>query len=66
MKVLSASDFKRLPPKERGYVVYMFGARKDQPNVPNEKNPFPEGSKKHAEWNEGQRIAVLEAQDCEE
>ena len=62
-QVLTKEEFETLKPRTRGYVVYMAGNRDDQPNVPNEKNPYPAGSKEHEEWNEGQRQAILQAQD---
>ncbi len=63
---LSKSDFKRLNAFQRGYAVYMLGKRKDEPNVPNERNPFPKGSIRAKRWAEGQNVAALDAQDSEE
>lgn len=60
---VTAAEFANLAPRGRGYHVYMAGARLDQPNIPNEKNPYTKGSRAHQEWDLGQRIAVLEAQD---
>jgi hypothetical protein len=64
--VITAEKFSSMPPKVRGFAVYMFGERDDEPHVPNESNPYPPGSDDAAEWDEGQRLAVLEAQDSEE
>jgi len=64
--MLTKEEFEALSPRDRGYAVYMAGSRDDQPNIPDESNPYPDGSIKAALWNEGQRIAVLEAQDSEE
>ena len=64
--MMSRDEFKALSPRERGYAVYMLGARKDEPHVPNEINPYPMGSKESAAWVAGQFAAVLAAQDSEE
>lgn len=64
--VMTAAQFARLAPLQRGYVVYMCGERDDQPNVPNESNPYAAGSDDAAAWDEGARRAVLDAQDSEE
>lgn len=66
MKPLTIEQFSKLTPLQRGYAVYMFGERTDQPHVPEERNPYPTGSSDAAQWDEGQRRAVLEAQDSEE
>ena len=62
--MLSREEFEALEPKQRGYVVYMAGCREDEPNIPDEKNPYPAGSNESKDWDFGQRIAVIEAQDC--
>jgi hypothetical protein len=66
VKPLTAEQFAKLTPLQRGYAVYMLGEREDQPHVPNERNPYPAGSFDASQWDEGQRRAVLEAQDSEE
>lgn len=38
-RVLSAADFAALSPSDKGYMVYMYGAREDQPNVPESFEP---------------------------
>ena len=63
---LSAAEFAALSPRDRGYAVYMLGARADQPNVPDERNPYEPASPMWRAWNEGQRAAALAAQDSEE
>ena len=63
---MTASEFAKLTPLQRGYAVYMLGERDDEPNVPNESNPYPAGSDDAMAWDEGQRRAVLVAQDSEE
>jgi hypothetical protein len=59
-------QFRAMTALERGYAVYMLGRRDDEPNVPDEANPYPAGSRKAKEWTEGQRRAVLDAQDSGE
>ena len=63
MKVLSRHEFLALSPYDRGYAVYMMGAREDQPNVPDESNPYPNGSRRADAWRRGQQAACLDAQD---
>lgn len=64
--MMSRREFERLAPRDRGWVVYTAGARADEPNVPDEKNPYPTGSEEAKEWDRGQAQAVLDAQDGEE
>ena len=61
--MLSKAEFEALTPRLRGYAVYMAGCREDQPHVPDEHCPYPDGSDDAKEWNRGQNVAVLEAQD---
>lgn len=63
---LTKEEFEGLPPFLRGYAVYMHGCRKDQPNIPDEKNPYPEGSEEYKKWIEGAQLGALHAQDSEE
>ena len=62
-RAMTAEEFVALRPRGRGYAVYMAGARSDQPNIPNEKNPYPKDSLQAKAWDEGQFEGVLEAQD---
>jgi len=59
-------DFEKLSPLNRGYVVYMVGARDDFPGVPDEDNPYPTGSPEHKQWNRGQEVACQDVQDTVE
>lgn len=61
--MITKEGFQILTPKQRGYVVYMCGARDDEPNVPDEENPYPKNSTEHREWNEGAAIACHQAAD---
>lgn len=63
---ISKETFEQLSPRDRGYTVYMAGCRDDQPNIPDESNPYPPGTMEHAEWDRGQQLAVLATQDIDE
>ena len=62
MKAMTTDCFNSLSAFWRGFHVYMKGTRSDQPNVPDEKNPFPSGSN-HEGWEKGQLEAILIVQD---
>lgn len=66
MKVISKEEFDALSPFTRGFVVYIHGAREDQPNVPDEKNPFPVDSREHIDWQQGAIAAYTSTIDSEE
>ncbi len=57
---ITVEQFKALCPIDKGYVVYMCGCRKDQPNVPEEYEPAPEDA---GEYASGQHIAIIQVQD---
>ena len=38
--IITADEFENMSPYEKGYWVYMVGARDDQPNVPESYTPF--------------------------
>ena len=61
--VLTKEEFEALPPHTRGYAVYMMGARDDQPHVPNEGNPYQQGTLEHEHWLTGAERACIEAQE---
>jgi len=52
--MLTAADFSSLSPRQRGYAVYMAGCRDDQPNIPDERNPYESETEAWREWHEGQ------------
>jgi len=61
-KAITKTEFKRMRVFLKGYMVYMHGCRKEQPNIPESFNNFG------CEWSEGQykdgqQLAVQEAQD---
>lgn len=53
-------------PFPRGYLVYMCGERDDQPNVPNEANPYPAGSPEAQAWDDGSHAAYVAVLDTVE
>jgi len=61
--MMTKEEFAALSPKQRGYVVYMAGCREDEPNIPNEENPYLKGSAAASQWDEGQTVAIFEVQD---
>jgi hypothetical protein len=63
--MLTTEQFNKLTPWYRGYTVYMCGAREDQPNVPDEKNPYVKGSEDSDQWYAGAWSAYLEVLDSE-
>lgn len=63
---MTSAEFEALSPYDRGFVVYLCGARKDQPNVPDESNPYPPGSSEAAAWDRGAWSAYLGVLDGEE
>lgn len=65
-ELITQEEFQAFTPRQRGYAVYMVGSRADQPNVPDEENPYPRGSKAYAEWMSGLAQAIVHAQDCDE
>ena len=58
--MMSRKKFLSLSPRLKGYVVYMAGCRKDQPNIPETWTPK---SKDQEDYDAGQFDGVLEAQD---
>lgn len=66
MTVMTKEQFESLTPRERGYVVYLAGCRDDQPNIPDEANPYPRDTEDAREWREGQIQAVIETQDVDD
>ena len=59
--VFTAAQFKKLNAFDKGFVVYMCGAREDQPHVPETYAPS-EREKIH--YEAGQARAGEEVQDC--
>lgn len=66
MPKVAEGEFEKLNPFQRGYAAYMFGSRDDEPFVPDEDCPYPDGSTERLRWMEGQSLGVLHAIDSEE
>jgi hypothetical protein len=64
--MITKEEFEGLSPRDRGYVVYMCGAREDEPNVPAEGCIYPKDSEDYKEYLAGQHEALLEVIDGEE
>lgn len=60
---LTAAQFLALTPWSRGYAVYMFGERDDEPNVPDEGNPYQPGTADAEAWEAGNMRAAVDVQD---
>jgi hypothetical protein len=58
-KPITAEEFEAASDFNKGYVVYMVGARKDQPNVPKKYDCDSE------EYRRGQRQAMIDVMDSE-
>lgn len=63
---MTKEQFEALDPFERGYAVYMAGCREDEPYIPDENNPFCEGTDDYNEWKRGQQVAYIETLDCDD
>lgn len=59
-ELITRAEFDAFTPKEKGFYVYMVGARDDQPNVPESYKP---DSKDEVEYEAGQMEAILIVQD---
>jgi hypothetical protein len=64
-RLITLSAWRELPPKTQGYALYMQGALPGS-ELKDATNPYPLGSFAHANFEEGVRRGVLEAQDSEE
>lgn len=62
MGYLTKKQFKSLNPVARGYVTVMAGQLPDEPNVPDQGNPFPKGSKLRALWDKGRDMALRQVE----
>lgn len=60
IKEITKSEFNAMPPRHKGYAVYMGGCRDDQPNIPRSFTPEPKDA---VEYHAGYFAASLEAQD---
>lgn len=63
---MSRRAFMSLSPRSRGRAVYLLGAREDEPNVPDERNPYATGSRDAAQWDAGAWSAYLDVIDADD
>ncbi len=63
MRIITPEEFGKMSAYEKGYTVYMFGERSDQPNVPMKYTPTVAEAE---DYYRGQHHAMLETQDSEE
>lgn len=59
-KEITKKEFESMTPYKRGYAVYMFGANDEQPNVPDEKNPYPNFTSETNAWEHGNSTAMFD------
>ena len=64
--MITKQQFDEMSAYGRGFAVYWCGKNPDEPNVPDEENPYRHGTVEWSDWNRGQQAAVLAAQDSEE
>lgn len=62
---MTLTEYHALPPLSQGYVVYMQAEREGS-ELKYVRCLYRKGTRQHADWHEGQRRAVLAAQDSEE
>lgn len=60
-KVKSAEDFESLDAFNKGYAVYMYGARKDEPFVP---RVFRPAKGETIAYSNGQNLAMVHTVDA--
>ena len=63
--LVTLAAWRRLTPALQGYVLYMQGARPGS-ELHGQQCPYGHGTKEHRAFHEGERQAVLVAQDSEE
>ena len=63
--LISRDEWRKLSPREQGYLLYMQSSWPTS-ELAGEKNPHAEGARAHAEFCEGERRAMITAQDSEE
>lgn len=63
---LSLVEFLKLSPYQQGYAAYMQAAHPGSELKDHQKNPYHLSTKEWEYFNDGERAAVLVAQDSEE
>jgi hypothetical protein len=64
-KLLTKKEYDKLTPRQQGYIHYVQEAQTGS-ELRGLSNPYPEGTKKYQDWDEGQMAAVLDVQDEED
>jgi hypothetical protein len=54
---LTKEDVEALPPIVRGYLIGYLQKYGGNPRIPDESNPYPDGSRQAQEWNDGRNSA---------
>ena len=62
MQIVSQKDFDSLSPYGKGYAIYMYGMRLDEPYVPQIYEPAEE---EVVDYERGKFQAMLDIQDLE-
>jgi hypothetical protein len=65
MKLITKAEWDQMEPRAQGYVLYMESEHPGS-ELKGLGNPYNQGSRMADLFNEGERVAVLEAQDSEE
>ena len=65
MRLITKEVWNKLCPKSQGYAIYAQAELKGS-ELKGITNPYQKGSKKAKEFDDGERIAYLDAQDSEE
>jgi len=65
LKLITKEAWGRLSPRSQGYVIYSQAELKES-ELKGVTNPYCNGSKEWKAFEEGERIACLDAQDSEE
>jgi hypothetical protein len=65
VKLVTREQWDKMSPRSQGYVLYTQGGVNGS-ELWNASCPYPKGSKEYKDFSEGERIAVLDAQDSEE
>lgn len=64
-KLVTLVEWRKLSPDMQGFVLYMQSSHEGS-ELARQHNPYPRGSEKDLAFREGERRAVLVAQDSEE
>jgi hypothetical protein len=65
-KLITLEQYRRLSPKDQGFVIYVQAEWPDSELKEHQQNPYAVGAKEHEEWNRGQMLGMQVAQESEE